>query len=117
MLFIGLIFLAFTVLFGLINLNAILKNKRAPRPSVFLHGAVAFFAILVLVGYTAATGANPYLLAALGLFLLAAMGGLYMLTMDLQKKLVPKAVALIHPLIGLSGIMCLILYLMQYFRR
>ena len=49
MLVVGVIFLTLAVLFGLINLKAILNNKKTPKPIVFLHGAVALFAILVII--------------------------------------------------------------------
>ena len=41
MLVVGVIFLTFAVLFGLIILKTILNNKKTPKPIVFLHGAVA----------------------------------------------------------------------------
>jgi hypothetical protein len=113
MLVVGIIFLTFAVLFGIILLNAILNNKRTPKPVVFLHGAVAFFAILVLIGYIAAGHTDRLLIAALTLFLLAAAGGLVMFAIDIRKKPIPKLIALIHPLIGLSGFITLLVYVLQ----
>ena len=68
MLVVGVIFLTLAVLFGLINLKAILNNKKTPKPIVFLHGAVALFAILVIIGYVAAGNRAPLIVAALVFF-------------------------------------------------
>ena len=76
MLVVGVIFLTFAVLFGLIILKTILNNKKTPKPIVFLHGAVALFAILVIVGYVVAVdNKSPLLIGSLVFFILAAMGG------------------------------------------
>lgn len=113
MLVVGIIFLSLAVLFGLIILNAILKNRRTPKPIVFLHGAVALFAILVMVGYIAAGNTASLLIASLVLFILAAIGGITMLTIDIKKKPIPKVFAIVHPLIGVSGFVTLIVYVLQ----
>lgn len=113
MLVVGIIFLSFTVLFGLIILNSILNNKRAPKPIVFLHGAVALFSILVLTGYIAAGHRETLLIAALTLFIFAAFGGFYILSLNIRKKPIPKLFVLVHPLVGLSGFITLIVYVLQ----
>jgi hypothetical protein len=113
MLVVGIIFLLLAGLFGSILLNAILKNKHTPKPIVFLHGAVAFFAILVMIGYVVAGNTAPLLIAALVLFILAAMGGVFMVTLDFRKKPISKIVALIHPLVAISGFVCLIVFVLQ----
>lgn len=113
MLVVGIIFLLLAGLFGGILLKAVLKNKHTPKPIVFLHGAVAFFAILVMVGYIAAGNTAPLLIASLVLFLMAAAGGIFMFTFDMRKKSIPKIVALIHPLIAIAGFTCLIVFVLQ----
>jgi len=113
MLVVGIIFLLLAGLFGSILLNAILKNKHTPKPVVFLHGAVAFFAILVMIGYIAAGNYDPLLIASLVLFLLAASGGIFMFVFDMRKKPISKVVALIHPLVAIAGFTCLIIFVLQ----
>jgi len=113
MLVIGLIFLTLAILFGLIILNAIFNNKKTPKSIVFLHGAVAFFAILVVIGDIVSGNRSLLLIASLALFIIAAMGGIFLLTMDIRQKNIPKLIVLIHPLIGLSGIICLITYVLE----
>jgi hypothetical protein len=113
MLVVGIIFLLLAGLFGSILFRAVFKNKKTPKPVVFLHGSVAFFAILVLVGYIAAGHTDTLLITSLVLFLLAAMGGFYMFSYDMRKKPIPKAVALIHPVIAIAGFICLIVFVLQ----
>ena len=113
MLVVGVLFLTFAVLFGLIILNAILKNKKTPKPIVFLHGAVALFAILVIVGYVVAGHTDPTLVAALVFFILAGLGGLTLLSFDLRKKPIPKMIALVHPLVAIAGVVLLVVHMIQ----
>lgn len=113
MLIFALILFVLAALFGLIILKAILKNKHTPKPIVLLHGSAAILAILIIASYIAAGHAATLLLTSLVLFVLAALGGLVMVTKDVQGKPIPKAIALIHPLIGLAGLIVLIIYMLQ----
>lgn len=113
MLIVGIIFLTLAVLFGLIILSSILQNKRTPKPIVFLHGAVALFAILVIIGYIASGHTSPLIVASLVFFLIAAMGGLTLLIFDIKKKPIAKLIVLVHPLIAFLGVITLITYMMQ----
>lgn len=113
MLVVGVIFLTFTVLFGLINLSAILKNRNPPKPILLLHGVVALFAILVIIGYVVAGNTASLLIAALTFFILAGLGGLALLSFNLRRKPIPKMIAIIHPLVALTGIVLLVVYMIQ----
>lgn len=110
MLIIGILFLLLTILFGAIILTAILKNKPTPKPIVLLHGSCALFAILVLASYIAAGHTEYLLVTSIILFVLAAIGGLTLLTFDIKHKPISKAIILGHPIIALSGFIVLIIY-------
>lgn len=113
MLVVGIIFLLFTGLFGLIILSAIFKNKTTPKPAVLIHGTLAVLSLLVLAGYIAAEHYSNLLIASLIIFLLAGLGGVTMLTIDLKGKAIPKVIAVLHPLAALLGIGLLIFYFLQ----
>lgn len=113
MLIVALIFLGLAVLFGGIILNSILKNKRTPKPMVMLHGSVGLFAILVLVGYIVAGHYSPLLISSLILFLVAAIGGVTLFVFDIKRKNLPLPIVLCHPLIAISGVITLLVYLVQ----
>lgn len=113
MLMIGIIFFIMTAIFGTIILSAILKNMPTPKPVVFLHGAGALIAILVMASFLAAGHFNTLFVISFVLFILAALGGLTLFTIDMQGKPIPKAIALIHPLVALSALLLLIIYFLQ----
>lgn len=54
------------------------------------------------------------LISALGFFLLAAMLGIYLLSLILRSKQVPKSVAIIHGLFAAAGVVLLIVYPLYY---
>jgi len=107
---IGLFVLA--AVFGLILLTAILKDKPTPKPVVFIHGGVAVVALSLVIFYTFQNNwTGP--ITSIVIFILAALGGLTMFTMDMSKKPVPKWIAIIHPLVAVTGLVTLILYVLQ----
>lgn len=107
---IGLFVLA--ALFGLILVTAVLKDKPTPKPVVFIHGGVAVIAVLLVIYYIIQNhGSGPIL--SLVLFILAALGGLTMFTIDMQNKPIPKWIAIVHPLVAAAGLIALIFFVVQ----
>jgi hypothetical protein len=92
-------------IFGAIVLTAILSNKPTPKPIVFFHGAFVVTAlVLLLVAFFKAGYTAKLLEFSLGFFIVAALGGFTLLFIDLQKKSVPKLMAVGHPLLGIVGL-------------
>jgi hypothetical protein len=58
-------------------------------------------------------GASPLLLTSIILFILAALGGLTLFTIDMKHKPIPKFLALLHPLLAVIGLIVLIIYALQ----
>jgi len=114
MLVIGMLFLLLTILFGAIVLTAILKNKKTPKPIVLLHGCAALFSILVLASYIAAGHFDYLLITSVVLFILAALGGLSLLIIDVLHKSISKVIIIVHPLIALSGFIVLFIYFLHW---
>jgi len=107
---IGLFVLA--AIFGLIVLTAILRDKPTPKPVVFIHGTVAAIALLLVIYFIAQNnGSGP--IVSLVLFVLAALGGLTLFTIDMKKKPIPKWIAIIHPVVAAAGLIALILYVVK----
>ena len=107
---IGLFVLA--AIFGAVALIAILKNKPTPKPAVFIHGGVAAIALLlVILSVAGSTGPSP--IVSLALFIIAALGGFTLFAIDIQKKPVPKLLALVHPLVAAVGLVLLILFVFK----
>lgn len=107
---IGLFILA--AFFGLIVLVAILTNRPTPKPVVLIHGGFALTALSILIYFIVKNhGIGP--ITSLVLFVLAALGGLTLFTMDMSKKPIPKAIAIVHPLVAAAGLITLILYVIR----
>lgn len=99
--------------FGLIILTAILKNQPTPKPVVFTHGPVAAIALILTILYYFQGHQDTLLLTSIVIFVLAALGGLTMFTIDMSKKPIPKALAIIHPLAAATALVMLVVYMLQ----
>ena len=98
------------IFFGFIVFIQLLCNRPSFKPAVFLHGLVAVTGLICLSIYAVLhVGTKPWL--SLTVLILAALGGLTMLSFDLRKKPVPKIILLLHPLAALIGLVLLIYYL------
>ena len=107
---IGLFVIA--AVFGLILLIAILRNQTTPKPVVFIHGGFAVMALLLVILFIIRNnGEGP--MVSLGLFILAALGGLILFSIDIRNKPVPKWLAIVHPIAAALGLLTLIFYVMN----
>ncbi len=109
MLISAIVLFVVAAIFGLVNLLPILQSKPAPKSSVFIHGGVAALGLLlVILAVAKAVGPSP--LSALVLFVVAALGGFVLFGIDMQKKPVPKWLAVLHPIIAAVGLVLLIVF-------
>jgi hypothetical protein len=113
MLIFAIAFFIIAALLGLVVLTALLQDKPTPRPVVFMHGIIAGMALLMLTTYVVLGNKSPLLITSLGLFILAALGGLTMFTLNTSGKRVPKILALGHPALALTSLVLLIVYVVQ----
>jgi hypothetical protein len=99
--------------FGLVILTAILRDQPTPKPFVLIHGPLAALAIVLVVIDVARGHAAGLLIASLIIFIVAAIGGFTLLTLDTLHKRIPKPLAILHPLIAVTGLIVLIVYALQ----
>ena len=98
---------------GVFLLRSFLKKQRTYKPVVFMHGSAAGLALLMLATYIAVGHTAPLLITSAVLFVLAALGGLTMFTLDTTGKRVPKMLAVGHPMIAVSALILLVVYIVQ----
>ena len=96
--------------FGLINLIALLEERPTHNRVVLLHGLIAAAAIVLVLIYMFLNGFPTPLITSLILFILAALGGLTLVSFDMKKKPVPKLLVVLHPVIAIAGLIVLIIY-------
>ncbi|MEX2026726.1 MAG: hypothetical protein WEH44_05485 [Pirellulaceae bacterium] len=105
-----------TVLFVLAALGGLtmvgIRLRGAPRPPTWLalgHGALAVTALGMLL-YCATVGIPLYSQIALGIFVLAAMGGIFIfLTYHMQQRPLPIPLILGHGALAIAGIVLLLI--------
>lgn len=107
------LFLA-AALCGLVILIAILQDRIVNKTAKYLHGAFAAVALIILIVYVLAfmPTKSTLLIASVTLFIIAALGGLTLFTLDKSNKKIPKVFAIVHPLIALAGLVALIVYVL-----
>jgi len=109
----SIIFFVIAALLGVILLTKILRNQPTPKPVKFMHGIIAGIALLMLVTYVVLGHTSTLLITSLVLFILAAMGGLTLFTLDMSGKRIPRALALGHPALAIISLILLIIYIVK----
>lgn len=92
---------------------AVIRMRGAPWPPLWMalgHGVVAATGVGVLIYLAVSQGIPTLALVALGIFILAALGGLILLLgFHLQSKPLPIPIVLAHGLIAATGFVLLLL--------
>lgn len=99
---------ALAALLGMFLLTFVLQGKETPKAVVFTHGPLAAIALVLLIIYALRSGPGPT--ESIVLFVVAAMGGFFMLYRDLTGKPIPKWLAVVHGLLAVSGFVLLLLF-------
>lgn len=113
MLITAIVLFIISAILGLFVLIALLRNKTTPKPAVFIHGPIALLALILLITYAVIKGTSPLLMTSIALFILAALGGLALFTIDMRKKPIPKLLAILHPVIAVAGFIVLMVDMLQ----
>jgi hypothetical protein len=90
--------------------RCILQKPSPCRGNLWKHGCIRSVAIHFI---NALPGGNDMLLYAILVFAVAAIGGLVLASSVLRGKLAPWAISVLHALLGASGLVLLILVVLQ----
>src|SRR4051812_4746170 len=99
---------ALGALIGMYLLALVLQKKETPKFVAFIHGLFVAAALILLIVYNSKHG--PGLMESIILFVIAALGGLTLITRDLTGKSLPKWLALGHGLIAVAGFIFLLVF-------
>jgi hypothetical protein len=94
---------------GLVMVTMVLRG--APRPPLalaLLHGALAAAGLVALILVVVGPGAPSMARTALVVFLVAALGGFYLIAQHLQTKPLPVPVVLIHAAVAVVAFLILL---------
>ena len=102
---------ALTALIGMFLLSYVLIGKNTPKGVAIIHGffgAVGIMLLLIL------SFSHHILFASLIIFILAAFGGLYLFSLDMSGKKIPKIFAIGHGLTAITGFIVLLVLIFYY---
>jgi hypothetical protein len=94
---------------GLVMVTMVLRG--APRPPLALalvHGALAAAGLVALILVVVGPGAPSMAKIALVIFLVAALGGFYLIAQHLQTKPLPVPAVLIHAAVAVVAFLILL---------
>lgn len=99
--------LAIVVGFGIFMY--VISDKKIPRILSLTHGPLALTAIIFLFIYAYTKSSSP-LMIIIGLFVLAALGGLYLFYKDMTGKSVSKGIAVAHAFLAFIIFLILVIF-------
>jgi hypothetical protein len=98
---------------GLILASSVLRNKLAPWALSIIHALLGAAGLVVLIVMLLQGSTGSRLTAALALLVVAALGGFFLASFHLRKKIAPKAVVIVHAGIAVIGFLTLLSMLLH----
>ena len=108
MLIYALCIFAIAALGGLVLAASVLRGRLAPWAISLLHALLGASGMVLLVVVVLQGSAAGRVTAALGLLVLAALGGFYLASIHLRKEVAPKGVVFLHAGIAVIGFLTLL---------
>lgn len=104
----ALIIFAVAALGGLVLASSVLRGRMAPWAISILHALLGATGLVFLILVVLQGAAPGRVTAALGILVLAALGGFYLASIHLRKRVAPKAVVFVHAGIAVTGFLTLL---------
>ena len=104
----ALIVFAIAAVGGLVLASSVLRGKLAPWALSVLHALLGASGLVLLI-LAVLQGTTPArVTAALGLLVVAALGGFYLASLHLRGTVAPKAVVFVHAGVAVAGFLVLL---------
>ena len=104
----ALIVFAIAALGGLILASNVLRGRLAPWALSILHALLGASGLLLLVAQVVQGSPAGRVVGALGLLVVAALGGFYLAGLHAKKTVAPKSVVLLHAGLAVTGFLVLL---------
>lgn len=104
----ALIAFAVAAVGGLILAAHVLRDKFAPWALSLLHAALGGLGLILLITLLLQGSASQGVMIGFMLLLVAALGGFFLASFHLRKRLPPKAVVLIHAGVAVAGFLTIL---------
>lgn len=104
----AIIVFAIAALGGLVLATHVLRGRFVPWGLSLLHALLGAAGLIILITLLAQGNAPQQVPIGFVLMLIAALGGFFLASFHLRKKLPPKAVVVIHAGVAVAGFLTLI---------
>ncbi|HET8941055.1 MAG TPA: hypothetical protein VFN13_03610 [Rudaea sp.] len=104
----ALVLFAIGALGGLVLASYVLRGKFAPWLLSILHALLGAAGLIVLIVMLIQGSTGSRLIAALGLLVIAALGGFFLASLHLRNKIPGKAVVIGHAGLAVVGFLTLL---------
>jgi len=84
------------------------QDKNPPIPLAVLHGLLAATALVILILAVVQLGATTVTAWATGLFVVAALGGFFLVSYHVRGRRLPSPVVVIHALVAVVAFLLLV---------
>ena len=103
----ALLILAIAAAGGLVLATHILRGRFPSWALSLLHAALGASGIALLLLITFQGGGSARVMAALGLLLVAALGGFYLASLHVRSVIAPKTLVVLHAGLAIAGFLAL----------
>lgn len=93
---------------GVVLATRVLRDKFAPWALSLLHALLGAAGLVLLIGMLVQGNAPQKVLVGFGLMLVAALGGFFLASFHLRRRLPPKAVVVVHAGIAAASFLTLL---------
>ena len=104
----ALVVFAIAALGGLILASSVLRGKLAPWSLSILHALLGASGLLLLIAQVVQGSPVGRVVGALGLLVVAALGGFYLAFLHAKQTLAPKSVVVLHAGLAVVGFLVLL---------
>lgn len=104
----ALVIFAIAALGGLYLASHVLRGKLAPWAVSLVHALLGAAGLVTLLLAVLQGGGGNRVLVALGLLVVAALGGFYLASLHARRKLAPKGVVILHAALAVAGFLVLL---------
>ncbi|WP_322999679.1 hypothetical protein [Castellaniella sp.] len=108
MLTVTLLVFAIAAIGGLILAAHVLRGKFAPWALSVLHALLGAIGLILLITLLVQGNAAQQVLVGFIILLIAALGGFFLASFHLRKRLPPKAVVILHAALAVIGFLTLL---------
>ena len=104
----ALLIFAIAAMGGLVLAASVLRGRLAPWAISVLHALLGATGLCLLVIIVLQGAAPARVTAALGVLVLAALGGFYLASLHRRRKVAPKGIVFIHAGVAVTGFLTLL---------